>query len=70
MDEFNVFIQNIELYVWVHTQPRKPGKMRVQMEISWNFEKFNKYHVEIIYETWKNLAATEISPLTLRYKEK
>ena len=31
----------------VPTRPRKPGKMRVHLEnleISWNFEKFNKYH--------------------------
>ena len=31
----------------VSTRPRKPGKMRVHLEnqeISWNFEKFNKYH--------------------------
>ena len=31
----------------VPTRPGKPGKMRVQLEnleISWNFEKFNKYH--------------------------
>ena len=31
----------------VPTQPGKPGKMRVHLEnleISWNFEKFNKYH--------------------------
>ena len=28
-------------------EPGKPGKMRVHLEnleISWNFEKFNKYH--------------------------
>ena len=31
----------------VSTRPGKPGKMRVHLEnleISWNFEKFNKYH--------------------------
>ena len=31
----------------VATRPGKPGKMRVHLEnleISWNFEKFNKYH--------------------------
>ena len=31
----------------VPTGPGKPGKMRVHLEnleISWNFEKFNKYH--------------------------
>ena len=31
----------------VPTRPGKPGKMRVNLEnleISWNFEKFNKYH--------------------------
>ena len=31
----------------VPTHPGKPGKMRVHLEnleISWNFEKFNKYH--------------------------
>ena len=28
----------------VPTRPGKPGKKRVHLEISWNFEKFNKYH--------------------------
>ena len=31
----------------VPTRPAKPGKMRVHLEnleISWNFEKLNKYH--------------------------
>ena len=31
----------------VPTRPGKPGKMRVHLEnleMSWNFEKFNKYH--------------------------
>ena len=31
----------------VPTRPGKPGKMRVHLEnleISWNFVKFNKYH--------------------------
>ena len=31
----------------IPTQPGKPGKTRVHLEnleISWNFEKFNKYH--------------------------
>ena len=31
----------------IPTRPGKPGKMRVHLEnleISWNFEKFNKYH--------------------------
>ena len=31
----------------VPTRPGKPGKLRVHLEnleISWNFEKFNKYH--------------------------
>ena len=36
-----------------------PGKL----EISWNFEKFNKYHGKW-HETWKNLVATKHSPLT------
>ena len=27
----------------VPTRPGKPGKMRVHLEISWNFEKINKY---------------------------
>ena len=37
----------------VPTRPRKPGKpgkMRVHLrnlEMSWNFEKFNKYHGKI-----------------------
>ena len=32
-------------------KPGKPGKMRVHLEnleISWNFEKFNKYHGKMI----------------------
>ena len=36
----------------VPTRPGKPGKMRVHLEnleISWNFEKFNKYHGKM---TW------------------
>ena len=36
----------------VPTHPGKPGKMRVHLEnleISWNFEKFNKYHGKM---TW------------------
>ena len=31
----------------VPTRPGKPGKMRVHLEnleMSWNFEEFNKYH--------------------------
>ena len=28
----------------VPTRPGKPGKMRVHLEISWNFAKINKYH--------------------------
>ena len=35
----------------VPTQPGKPGKIRVHLgnlEISWNFEKFNKYHGKMI----------------------
>ena len=34
----------------VPTRPGKPGKLRVHLEnleISWNFEKFNKYHGKI-----------------------
>ena len=27
----------------IPTRPGKPGKMRVHLEISWNFENFNKY---------------------------
>ena len=45
-----------EILVWgisrVPTRPGKPGKMKVHLEnleISWNFEKFNKYHGKI---TW------------------
>ena len=36
--------------VRVPTRPGKPGKMRVHLEnleISWNFEKINKYHGKI-----------------------
>ena len=50
----------------VPTRPGKPGKMRVHLEnleISWNFQKFNKYHGKW-HETWKNLMATKNSPLT------
>ena len=39
----------------VPTRPGKPGKMRVHLEnleISWNFEIFNKNHGKII-KTWK-----------------
>ena len=35
----------------VPTRLAKPGKMRVHLEnleISWNFEKFNKYHGKMI----------------------
>ena len=35
------------MVIKVPTRPGKPGKMRVHvenLEISWNFEKFNKYH--------------------------
>ena len=38
----------VKLYIIrVPTRPGKPGKMRVHLEnleISWNFEKINKYH--------------------------
>ena len=40
--------------------------MRVHLEnleISWNFENFNKYHGKII-KTWKNLLTTKNLPLT------
>ena len=50
----------------VPTRPGKPGKMRVHLEnleISWNFEIFNKYHGKII-KTWKNLLTTKNFPLT------
>ena len=42
----------------VPTRPGKPGKMRVRLEnleISWNFEKFNKNHGKMIWnleKTW------------------
>ena len=42
----------------VPTRPGKPGKMRVHLEnleISWNFEKFNKYHGKMTWnleKTW------------------
>ena len=42
---FYHFIKRIR----VPTRPGKPGKMRVHLEISWNFEKINKYHVKM---TW------------------
>ena len=40
-------IEGTRLVYRVPTRPGKPGKMRVHLEnleISWNFEKFNKYH--------------------------
>ena len=44
----NIFVSECsEFSDRVPTQPGKPGKMRVHLEhlgISWNFEKFNKYH--------------------------
>ena len=42
-------------------------KMRVHLEnleISWNFEKFNKYHGKMTWNLGKNLVATKNSPLT------
>ena len=51
----------------VPTRPGKPGKsgkMRVHLEnleISWNFENFNKYDGKII-KTWKNLLTTKNLP--------
>ena len=36
-----------QIYYRVPTRPGKPGKMRVHLEnleLSWNFEKFNKNH--------------------------
>ena len=33
------------LYVWSYNRaPTRPGKMRANLEKSWNFEKFSKYH--------------------------
>ena len=45
-------------------KPGKPGKMRVHLEnleMSWNFEKFNINIMEKWHETWKNLVATKNS---------
>ena len=44
---FNVTSRSFGTSIRVPTRPGKPGKMRVHLEnleISWNFEKFNKYH--------------------------
>ena len=41
----------LRIWVRVPTLPGKPGKMRVRLknlEISWNFENFNKYHEKMI----------------------
>ena len=46
----------------VPTRPGKPGKMRVHLEnleISWNFVKFNKYHGKMTCNL-ENLRATKI----------
>ena len=48
--QYNTYVSlelNMGKICRVPTQPGKPGKMRVHLEnleISWNFEKFNKYH--------------------------
>ena len=44
---FSSYQVKYKLQFRVPTRPRKPGKMRVpleNLEISWNFEKFNKYN--------------------------
>ena len=61
-----VSINNHYCDIRVPTRPGKPGKMRVHLEnleISWNFENFNKYHGKII-KTCKNFLATKNLPLT------
>ena len=43
----SVYFSERRLAFRVPTRPGKPGKMRIHLEnleISWNFEKFNKYH--------------------------
>ena len=45
-------VRSVRCFYRVPTRPGKPGKMRVHLEnleISWNFEKFNKYHGKM---TW------------------
>ena len=45
--------------------PTQPGKMRVHLEnleMTWNFENFNKYRGKW-QKTWKNLVGTKNSPL-------
>ena len=45
-----------EVNVRVPTRPGKPGKMRVHLEnleMSWNFEKFNKYHGKMTWDLEK-----------------
>ena len=59
-------VKSLNILHRVPTRPGKPGKMRVHLEnleISWNFEKFSKYHGKM---TWnlENLVATKNSPLT------
>ena len=48
--------QNISDRPRVPTRPGKPGKMRVHLEnleISWNFEKINKYYGKMIWNLEK-----------------
>ena len=45
--ELDILIINLTVVFRVPTRPGKPGKMRVHLEnleMSWNFVKFNKYH--------------------------
>ena len=54
----------------VPTQPGKPGKMRVHLEnleISWNFVKFNKYHGKMTCNLENFVATKKNSPRTPRF---
>ena len=49
-------------------KPGKPGKMRVHLEnleISWNFEKFNKNHGKMIWDLEKTWWTLKIPPINL-----
>ena len=46
--KFDIIVEYTMVHIFrVPTRPGKPGKMRVHLEnleMSWNFVKFNKYH--------------------------
>ena len=62
--EWNFRKTVIKLFQGSLTRPGKPRKLKVHLEnleISWNFEKFNKYHGKM---TWNLEKLEEHSPLT------